>query len=500
MKKKFLKVVSSAVLATMLVSMAPTQALAETSATINSYVYGLEYNNSEVLAQQGASVTNLPVTSGSNKDGKYIVVQREKKSISNQTAEIPVMEFNGSNIYAGAILKADSNLMDNSATVVSIPRGEMTLSIDLPGMKGDDSHVKVSSPSKSTVTSAINGLLSTWNTSYASDYANIPAKLQYSETMVYSKDQLKTKFGAAFESLVVPLNINFEAVYSGEKQIQVVNFKQIYYTVSIDTPESPEKFFADTVTVDNLTERGLNSQTPPVYVSSVSYGRSMYIKLETDSKSTQVQAAFDAVIKGQKIENNTEYENILKNTSFSAVIFGGDASGATKVISSGTIDELKQLIQDGANYSKSNPGVPISYAACFMKDNTLATVSSTSEYVQTTSTVYESSTLTLDHSGAYVARFYVDWDEVSYDENGKEVLEHKSWDKNGWSLTSHWRESIEIPGNARNLQVRVQECTGLAWEWWRTIYNKKNLPLTGERNITIWGTTLYPKFADTVTN
>jgi thiol-activated cytolysin len=226
----------------------------------------------------------------------------------------------------------------------------------------------------------------------------------------------------------------------------------------------------------------------------------MYIKLETDSKSTQVQAAFDAVIKGQKIENNTEYENILKNTSFSAVIFGGDASGATKVISSGTIDELKQLIQDGANYSKSNPGVPISYAACFMKDNTLATVSSTSEYVQTTSTVYESSTLTLDHSGAYVARFYVDWDEVSYDENGKEVLEHKSWDKNGWSLTSHWRESIEIPGNARNLQVRVQECTGLAWEWWRTIYNKKNLPLTGERNITIWGTTLYPKFADTVTN
>ncbi|MFW5650959.1 MAG: thiol-activated cytolysin family protein [Acetivibrio ethanolgignens] len=495
MGKKFFRIVSSALLAISLLSMTQTQILAETGNDIDEFIYGLEYNNQDVLTQTGETLTNVPVTSGNTQNGKYIVVQREKKSISNNSADISVIDFNGSSIYAGAILKADKGLVDNSPTIVAVPRGELTLSIDLPGMENNDSYIKVESPAKSSVDSAINNLLAKWNKTYASDYANIPAKLQYNETMVYSKSQLKTKFGASFEKLIVPLNINFEAVHSGEKQIQIVNFKQIYYTVSVDTPNYPHEFFKESVTAEQLRKKGLNSSTPPVYVSNVSYGRSMYIKLETDSKSTQVQGAFDAVIKGADISNNTEYQDILKNTSFSAVIFGGDAGGASQVIS-GKIDDLKKIIQEGARYSRSNPGVPISYSTHFMRDNAPAAISSYSEYVQTTSTSYDNSFLTLDHSGGYVARFYVDWDELSYDKDGKEVWEHKSWHKNGWNLTSHWSETIEIPGNAHNLHIVIQECTGLAWEWWRTVYDKKNVPLVGKRKITIWGTTLYPQFCD----
>ena len=39
----------------------------------------------------------------------------------------------------------------------------------------------------------------------------------------------------------------------------------------------------------------------------------MYVKFETTSKSTKVQAAIDAVVKGAKLKAGTEYENILKN-------------------------------------------------------------------------------------------------------------------------------------------------------------------------------------------
>lgn len=499
MKNILLKSVSPVLVAATILTSAATPVFAETTSDIDDYVYSMQYDKNNLLAQNGETLTSIPATSGSMKNGKFVVLKREKKNISNRNADISVTDFNGSNIYAGAILKADEGLVNNNPTVVSLPRGEISLSIDLPGMANGDSRTKVELPTKSSVRTAVNNLLSTWNNKYGSAYANTPAKLQYDETMVYSKSQLKTKFGASFEKLCTPLNINFEAVHSGEKQIQIVNFKQIYYTVSVDAPSQPHEFFSDKVTGNHLAQKGLDSKTPPVYVSDVAYGRQMYVKLETNSTSTQVQAAFKAAIEGVDISANPEYQNILKNTSFSAVIFGGDAGEASKVVS-GKIDDLKAIIKSGARYSKSNPGVPISYSTRFMKDNAPATISSHSEYVQTTATSYNNSFLSLDHSGAYVARYFIDWDEVTYDAKGNEVLQHKTWNKNGRKLTSHWNETIEIPGNARNLHVVVQECTGLAWQWWRTIYDKKDVPLVGNRKITIWGTTLYPKLSDQVLN
>lgn len=59
-----------------------------------------------------------------------------------------------------------------------------------------------------------------------------------------------------------------------------------------------------------------------------------------------------------------------------------------------------------------------------------------SDYVETSVTSYNSSSLTLDHSGAYVAKYFVTWDEVKY-ENGKEIVEQKQWDGNGKARTAH---------------------------------------------------------------
>ncbi|TVV65415.1 pneumolysin, partial [Streptococcus pneumoniae] len=48
--------------------------------------------------------------------------------------------------------------------------------------------------------------------------------------------------------------------------------------------------------------------------------------------------------------------------------------------------------------------------------------------------------------------------------------------------------------------VKIRECTGLAWEWWRTVYEKTDLPLVRKRTISIWGTTLYPQVEDKIEN
>lgn len=116
--------------------------------------------------------------------------------------------------------------------------------------------------------------------------------------------------------------------------------------------------------------------------------------------------------------------------------------------------------------------MPISYTTSFLRDNVVATFQNSTDYVETKVTAYRNGDLLLDHSGAYVAQYYITWDELSYDHQGKEVLTPKAWDRNGQDLTAHFTTSIPLKGNVRNLSVKIRECTGLAWEWWRTVYEK----------------------------
>ncbi|MDO7206001.1 thiol-activated cytolysin family protein [Paraclostridium bifermentans] len=65
-------------------------------------------------------------------------------------------------------------------------------------------------------------------------------------------------------------------------------------------------------------------------VSNVAYGRTIYVKLETTSKSKDVQSALKALIKNNNVSNSSQYQDIYDNSSFTAVVLGGDAQEHNK--------------------------------------------------------------------------------------------------------------------------------------------------------------------------
>ena len=73
-------------------------------------------------------------------------------------------------------------------------------------------------------------------------------------------------------------------------------------------------------------------------------------KFETTSKSTELKAAINAVIKGVPIKAESEWARVLKNTTVTVSIVGGNADGAARVVT-GTVEDLKKLIQEGATFS-----------------------------------------------------------------------------------------------------------------------------------------------------
>ena len=465
------------------------------TAELNNYLFGLNYDKLNILTRKGEAIENYTNTSTKQQGSEFVVVEKVKKSLSNGSSDVAI-NSNG-DIYLGALFKVNQDLLENKPQQISLERSKGRISVDLPGMVGGDSYVDAN-PTVSGMQEGVNTLLNRWHEKYAAKNP-APARMQYESTSAYSMNQLKAKFGSDFEKIGVNLKIDFEAVNKGEKQIEVVDFKQIYYTANFDAPKNPSDVFAQGVTVDQLKARGIDEKTPPVYVSSVSYGRQMYVKFETTSKSTELKAAINAVIKGVPIKAESEWARVLKNTTVTVSIVGGNADGAARVVT-GTVEDLKKLIQEGATFSTQNPAVPISYKTAFLKDNQVATIQSNTDYIETKVTSYKNGYLNLHHKGAYIARYYVYWDEVTYDKDGVESIRSRQWEHNGQNRTAGFQTEIQFRGNVRNIRVKIQEKTGLVWEPWRTVYNRSDLPLVQKRTIVNSGTTIRPKYDEKVEN
>ncbi|RSK07216.1 Pneumolysin [Streptococcus mitis] len=472
-----------------------SKAKTDFTAELNHYLFDLNYDKTDILTRRGEAIENYTNTSTKQQGNEFVVVEKVKKSLSNGSSDVAI-NSNG-DIYLGALFKVNQDLLENKPQQISLDRSKGRISVDLPGMVGGDSYVDAN-PTVSGMQEGVNTLLNRWHEKYAAKNP-APARMQYESTSAYSMNQLKAKFGSDFEKVGVNLKIDFEAVNKGEKQVEVVDFKQVYYTANFDAPKNPSDVFASGVTVDQLKARGIDEKTPPVYVSSVSYGRQMYVKFETTSKSTELKAAIDAVIKGVPIKAESEWARVLKDTKVTVSIVGGNADRAGRVVT-GTVEDLKSLIQEGATFSTQNPAVPISYKTAFLKDNQVATIQSNTDYIETKVTSYKNGFLNLHHKGAYIARYYVYWDEVTYDKDGIESIRSRQWEDNGKSRTAGFQTEIQFRGNVRNIRVKIQEKTGLVWEPWRTVYNRTDLPLVQKRTIVNSGTTIRPKYDEKVEN
>ncbi|MED4779938.1 thiol-activated cytolysin family protein [Brevibacillus choshinensis] len=457
---------------------------------INTGTANLDYDNDDILAVSGDEIDRFIPKEGINSNGKFVVIEREKKSLSTSPVDISIIDSMANRTYPGALQLANQAFAENKPSILLVPRKPLTISIDLPGLKNENS-IPVNNPTYGNVSGAVDELVSKWSDKYSATHT-LPARLQYAESMVYSKSQIGSALNINAKYLDSSLGIDFNAIASGEKKVMVAAYKQIFYTVSAELPNDPSDLFDDSVTFNDLKRKGVSDQSPPVMVSNVAYGRTIYVKLETTSKSKDVKAAFKALLQNTaNAEANTEYKDIFEDSSFTAVVLGGDSQEHNKVVTK-DFSEIRNIIKDNAEFSLKNPAYPISYTSVFLKDNAIAAVHNNTDYIETTATEYSKGKISLGHYGWYVAQFDVSWDEISYDENGEEVRTHKTWEGSNQDRTAPFTTVIPLPPNAKNIRILARECTGLAWEWWRTIIDEYNVPLSGEINVTVGGTTLQP--------
>ncbi len=168
-----------------------------------------------------------------------------------------------------------------------------------------------------------------------------------------------------------------------EKSVAMMVYKQVFYTITMDTPENPAAVFPSDIPYSDV-EQALTSATPPAYVQSVSYGRIIMFRMETTAKSTsaELEGALNYAA-GVSVSATLEatYKSILAQSSITTVTIGGNAAVASEAVSARNFGDLEPIIKgENAVYSRNNPGFPIAYTIRYLKDNSLAKMGYTTEY------------------------------------------------------------------------------------------------------------------------
>jgi len=316
-------------------------------------------------------------------------------------------------IFPGALVVGNEGMLDGAPDPITLDRSAVTLSLDLPGI-GDQGTIIVEDPTNSSVQSSLDNALEWWNANaYQEGYVNA-ANSSYQATTSYSSKQFSLDVGLNVEWASGSLASQFEYESNATERTAAIVFKQVFYTVTMDTPSSSASVFGPEVT-QAQAESTFGSETPPAYVSSVSYGRIIMVRMQTLEKDMSIE--LDAVLEyagGYRAAGSLEskYDEILKNSSVTVVTIGGNAEAASEAISLADIDSgfgsLNSVITGGnAVYSRSNPGVPIAYTIRYLKDNTLAKMGYTTDYTVETCTDFrfEHKNIVVVNESNYDTRF-----------------------------------------------------------------------------------------------
>ena len=337
------------------------------STEIDQYVQSLPYLPVDpVQVVQGNSSTP-------QRDGDYSCTT-ENLAETRQYDRIVAYAANSDSLWPGAVVSADS-VVSGLFTQIVLPRAPQTISVSLENL-GGTKQATIEAPSLASYRDGLASILD------ADITGSTPANIYSEIEQVHSQAQLDMALGvqASWGLGIASLKTSFDFSKTSIRSRYVVRYMQAYYTVDLDAPAAPSELFAPKVPLADVKAH-MDEQRPPVYVSSVTYGRMVLFTFESQYSAEEMGAALDfAYAGGVDVSGDVSvtYKDILSQSKITAFILGGDAGAAVQTIDS--YDGLIAFIKQGGNYSRQSPGAPIAYKLAYLKDNSPARMSFTTSY------------------------------------------------------------------------------------------------------------------------
>jgi hypothetical protein len=306
-------------------------------------------------------------------DYKYVY---ETHDVVDNIDNIVYLGLNDDIVWPGNIVRGDRA---NSYVYepIAVARGALTLSLSLETSTTGESITKtVADPKLSTVRQGISDLLK----EAIVEGTYVPAKVEFSKQEVFSASQMSLFVGADVSYGVGSLHTAFDWQSTNQKTKIVAKYKQIYYSIDMDTPATAAALLSPNIALDDVRS-AFPPGSMPIYVAGVSYGVMAIFTIETEFSYEEMNLAIDGAYQGivdVKLSSGFTAREMLQQSNVRVVVYGGSTLGL------GAIEEgfegFMRVVEASREFNNTSPGVPLVYKFRHCSDNTLALVTLTSQY------------------------------------------------------------------------------------------------------------------------
>ncbi|PVX23844.1 MAG: hypothetical protein CW691_09530 [Candidatus Bathyarchaeum sp.] len=323
-----------------------------------------------------AEETDKIISSETENEGDFSYTY-EKHDVVDNIDSVVYLGLNDDVIWPGSLVEG-THAHDFVYVPISVDRAPVTLSVSLEGSSatGESITNTVDDPKLSSIRQGISDLLK----SAITEDTHVPARVDFNYEQVYTESQMNIFVGADVSYGAGSLETKFDWNSLTKQNKIIASYKQIYYTIDIDTPGSPADIFDPTMPISDI-DSALGTGTKPLYVSSVSYGMMALMFIETDYSFEEMKwaldASYNAVVSGS-VDLDLKTQQIMQSSTIQIVVYGGSTAGLQELETG--YNGFLNVISASKDFNARSPGVPLVYRFRHLSDNTLALITLTSQY------------------------------------------------------------------------------------------------------------------------
>jgi hypothetical protein len=318
---------------------------------------------------------------GSGSARKELFEQRNELTATLE--KMVAFDPNADALFPGSLIQGRS-LPDGVLSPITTVRTPLTITItDLISASPSAQFSKtINNPTLASTRAAIQEILTQQLTTQQ------PAKFVYTSTSMNSVEEGFLRLGASYSWLSGHVSGSYQLSTTNIKSRFMVRYIQRYFTVSANAPSSPASYIAPQEKYSDFANYA-GPSNPPSYISSVVYGRELWLLVESSFEANAMKATLDAAFNGGfgsgSVSLTAEQKTMLNTSSMQLLALGGGGTPAVTIITGDKVSGLRDYLLAGANYSSQSPGTIISYNCRYLLDNDIARVSSIADYTIKTS-------------------------------------------------------------------------------------------------------------------
>lgn len=289
----------------------------------------------------------------------------DKVTIFNPDSEI---------MWLGALLQG-SGYKDGLGSLAELPirqRAPLTVFIDL---LSENVQATVENPNPANLASAIGDLIE--QAELAGHKAGSKTFFEQKET--HSLEQSALELGVSVRYLGTTVNSELSFQQQREENTLTAYFIQQMFTSSVVLPQTPSAMFSDDFTAEQLNQQvalgRIGPDNLPTFISNIVWGRMLMLTMTSTHTFDQMRAALsasnDAIGSGSI---NADFTKVLNESEIRVSTVGGNDQGVANLIKTG---QLGDYFDADLSLQQARP---LSYTVRNLADNSIATVSETTEY------------------------------------------------------------------------------------------------------------------------